>query len=150
MSPHSQVELSDDSSAASRGETILVVDDYPSFCEVVAAILRPCGYHVLVAFSGEEAQIIVAREGATIDLLLTDIEMPQMGGHELAEWFHAQKPTRPILFMSNQARARKSIEPRHFLQKPFLPEELVSKVRDLCESSSAAVAKNNSPSDYAN
>ena len=79
MSLHWQAERRVDSSIAPQVKTILVVDDYPSLCEVVAASLRSCGYHVLVAAGGEEA-CVVAREGETIDLLLTDIEMPQMCG----------------------------------------------------------------------
>ena len=150
MSIHSQAKLGDDSFAAPRGKTILVVDDYSSFCAVVAAMLRPCGYHVLVASSGEQASAIAAREDETIDLLLTDIEMPQMCGDELADSFRAQKPMTPVLFMSCQARTQKSIEPGHFLQKPFHAQELISKVRNLLEPSSAASAENNSPSDHAN
>ena len=62
MSFHSQAKLGDDCFAAPRGKTILVVDDYSSFCAVIAAMLRPRGYHVLVASSGEEASAIAARE----------------------------------------------------------------------------------------
>jgi CheY-like chemotaxis protein len=148
MSPHWQAERRRDSSPAPQVKTILVVDDYPSLCEVVAAILRSYGYHVLVAAGGEEA-CVVAREDETIDLLVTDIEMPQMCGDELADLFHVQRPATPILFMSIQARPQ-SIEPGHFLRKPFALQELISKVRGLLEPISALPAENSSPSNDAN
>lgn len=122
MSLHSQAKLGDDSFAAPRGKTILVVDDYSSFCAVVAAMLRPCGYHVLVASSGEEASAIAAREDETIDLLLTDIEMPQMCGDELADSFRAQKPMTPVLFMSCQARAQNPSSLATFSRSRFTPK----------------------------
>jgi DNA-binding response OmpR family regulator len=138
------------SSVSPRAKTILVVDDYRSLCELVASMLQPCGYRVLIASSGEEAMAITAREDETIDLLLTDIEMPQMRGDELAEWFRSQKPTAPILFMSSQAPSRKSIQSAYFLQKPFRPQELIGKVRDFFRPISASSAEDNSSSDHAN
>jgi CheY-like chemotaxis protein len=152
MSVHLQTELGDGtaSSASLRVRTILVVDDYPSLCEIIASILRPCGYRVLIASSGEEAVAIAAGQDETIDLLLTDIEMPQMRGDELAEWFRSEKPTTSILFMSSQDRARKCVESGHFLQKPIHLQLLIEKVRDLFAPTSASSAEDNSSSDHAN
>jgi CheY-like chemotaxis protein len=149
MSPHWQAEIRHDSSAAPQPKTILVVDDYPSLCEVVAEILRSYGYRVLVAAGGEEACVIAAREGETVDLLLTDMEMPQMSGDELADLFHAQRPATPILFMSIQTRPQ-SIELGHFIRKPFALQELISKVRDLLEPISVPPTGDNPSSDHAN
>jgi DNA-binding response OmpR family regulator len=152
MSLHLQAEVGNGtaSSVVPPVRTILVVDDYRSFCELVASMLQPCGYRVLIASSGEEAMAIAAREDETIDLLLTDIEMPQMRGDELAECFCSQKPTTPVLFMSSQARSRNSMESAHFLRKPFRPRELIGKVRDLLRPASASSAGDNPSSDHAN
>jgi DNA-binding response OmpR family regulator len=108
---------------------VLVVDDYRTLCEMIAGMLRPRGYRVLTAVSGEEAKAL-ARANPKIDLLLTDIEMPHMRGDELAAWFRAVKSETRILFMSGQSTVRGS-DPTHFLPKPFRAEALVSKVREL-------------------
>ena len=115
---------------ASEGQTVLVVDDYRSLTEMISAMLRPRGYRVLTASSGQQAKAL-ARENAKIDLLLTDMEMPEMRGDELAAWFRTAKPATRILFMSSQPAFRKELEPSPFLEKPFRTEELINKVRDI-------------------
>ena len=119
-----------------RSPTVLVVDDYRSLCEVIAGMLRTRGYRVLMASSGEGAKVL-ARENARIDLLLTDFEMPEMRGDELATWFRAARPETRILFMSSH-----TVTPRpvHLIPKPFHTEALVSKVREVLNHYSAPVA----------
>ena len=126
--------------ASAEAQTILVVDDYRSLCEVIAGMLRPRGYRVLTASSGEEAKAL-ARENARIDLLLTDLEMPEMCGDELALWFRAATPETRILFMSSQRPVLQAIEPFHFLRKPLNAEALISKVREVLNHSSALFAE---------
>jgi len=116
--------------------TVLVVDDYRSLCEMIAAMLRPFGFHVLMATNGEEAKAL-ASQTARIDLLLTDIEMPEMRGDELAAWFRAAKAGTPVLFMSSQCATPPVFDPFHFLQKPFRAETLLSKVREVLSHTSA-------------
>ena len=123
--------------SSQRSATVLVVDDYRSLCEVIAGMLRPRGYRVLTASSGEEAKAL-ARENARIELLLTDLEMPEMRGDELALWFRAAKSETRILLMSSQRPVLQALEPFHFLHKPLSPEALVSKVREVLNQNSAA------------
>jgi CheY-like chemotaxis protein len=123
-----------------QGPMVLVVDDYRSLSEITAAMLRSCGYRVLTASSGEEAKAL-ARETARIDLLLTDIEMPQMRGDELAEWFRVAKPETRILFASSQSAPSQALQPFHFLQKPFHVEALIGKVREALNESCACSAE---------
>ena len=122
-----------------QSATVLVVDDFRSMCELIAEMLRPRGYRVLMASSGAEAKAC-ARYNARIDLLLTDLEMPEMRGDELALWFRAARPETRILFMSSQNAVR-APEPVHFLPKPFRAEALVSKVREVLNHSSAPSAE---------
>lgn len=129
---------------AAEAKTILVVDDYRSLCEMFAVVLRPRGYHVLTASSCEEAKAL-ARENARIDVLLTDIEMPQMRGDELALWFRAARPETRVLFMSSQTSVREAFDSVHFLQKPFRAEALVSKVREVLNHSSVPSAEPAAP-----
>lgn len=111
------------------GATVLVVDDYPSLCKMIAEMLRPSGYRVLTASSGEEAKAL-ARENEGIDLLLTDIEMPGMRGDELAAWFRAAAEKTRILFMSSHYPPLQPLDPFRILQKPFSAEVLIGKVRE--------------------
>ena len=126
--------------SSQRSATVLVVDDYRSLCEVIAGMLRPRGYRVLTASSGEEAQAL-ARENAGIDLLLTDLEMPEMRGDELAAWFRVTRPETRILFMSSQRAALQALEPFHFLEKPFSAHGLVTKMREVLNHNSALSAE---------
>ena len=134
--PLPQVVLGESSQ---RSATVLVVDDYRSLCNMIAALLRPRGYSVLTASSGAQAQAL-ARENARIDLLLTDIEMPEMRGDELAAWFRVTTPETRILFMSSQ-RGVSAPAPIHFLEKPFSANGLVTKVREVLNQNSAPIAE---------
>ena len=137
LSPLPQTVLDERSQ---RSATVLIVDDYRSLCEVIAGMLRPRGYRVLTASSGEEAKAL-ARENAGIDLLLTDLEMPEMRGDELALWFRAATPETRILFMSSQRPVLQALEPFHFLRKPLNADALISKVREVLNHNSAPFAE---------
>jgi PAS domain S-box-containing protein len=84
------------------GETVLVVEDQDAVREVTVRILRRNGYVVLEAASGADA--IAAAAGADIDLLVTDVVMPNMSGRELAEHLRGQRAELPVLFMSGYAQ----------------------------------------------
>jgi len=125
---------------APRGsETILLVEDEPSLRSLAAEILRNQGYEVIEASGGDEA-LRLSEQGATskIDLLLTDVIMPGMGGEVLAERLKAARPGIKVLFVSghpDDAIARDGvIEPEvAFLQKPFTPVALARKVREVLD-----------------
>ncbi|MEW5976221.1 MAG: PAS domain S-box protein [Acidobacteriota bacterium] len=115
-------------------ETILVVEDEPIVRNLVRDVLRKEGYVVLEAQRGLEAVEMVARHQGPIHLLLTDVVVPQMGGHKLAGQLTRWRPDLRIVYMSGYTD---SAIVHHgllqagttFLQKPFTPEVLLAKVR---------------------
>ena len=78
---------------------ILVVDDEPSICRFVQAVLEKSGYRITTAASGADAMAAFTREGAP-DLLLTDLKMPQMDGDELAAKLRQQIPDLKVLYLT--------------------------------------------------
>jgi len=120
-------------------ETVLLVEDELPVRNLVAHVLRDQGYRVLVATNGEEALSTAQEYGADrIHLLLTDVVMPQMGGKELADQLKTLKPNIKVLFISgytdNAIVHHGVLNPgTNFLQKPFSPDALVRKVREVLD-----------------
>ncbi|MGE5927166.1 MAG: ATP-binding protein [Gemmatimonadota bacterium] len=125
--------------AARRGnETILVVEDEDAVRLLASRALRESGYRTVEANQGGEALRILADRGASIDLVLTDVVMPGMGGKELQERMAALQLRKPILFMSaytgEEVREKGLLrggEP--YLQKPYTPAELTAQVRRILD-----------------
>jgi two-component system, cell cycle sensor histidine kinase and response regulator CckA len=123
----------------SRGsETILLVEDEESVRELATFVLQECGYTVMTAPEGLAALSLVASCREKIDLLLTDVVMPQMGGRKLAETLLAEHPELRVLFMSgytDDAVVRHGVlqANANFLQKPFTPNSLAKKVREVLD-----------------
>lgn len=122
--------------AASPGrETILLAEDDPAVRRFVRVVLESRGYVVLDAPDGEQALAVSERHGGSIDLLLTDVEMPTMGGPALARELTVRRPGTPILFMSG-AGPRALVGPGSAvaapwcLAKPFTPARLLTNVRE--------------------
>jgi PAS domain S-box-containing protein len=122
-------------SEMARGwESILVVEDDPAIRSLTSKVLQDRGYSVLEAESGTEAVRLAQEYDGPIDLLVTDIVMPEMSGRKLAENVRALHPAAKVLFMSGftaQDVVRQGlIEPEaHFLEKPFSPETLAGTIR---------------------
>jgi CheY-like chemotaxis protein len=113
---------------APRGsETILVVDDNGPVRALVTEILRSSGYCVIEAASGSDALLAAERSSGPIHLLLTDIQMPQGTGVELAELLRPLRPAMRVLYMSGTAG--ESASPR--IAKPFNRASLTAKVREV-------------------
>jgi len=118
-----------------RGEeTVLVVEDETLVRTLICQVLQNHGYRVLEAGHGVEALVECNRNPlGSIDLLLTDVVMPQMGGGELADQIRNVLPDIRILFMSGYTDEIEIEEMLSsggdFIKKPFLPETLVAKVR---------------------
>ena len=122
---------------ALRGsETILLVEDQEQVRTVARHILERCGYRVLVAHGAGDALILCEKEQGAIDLLLTDVVMPQMSGVELTKRIEARLPGLKVLFMSgytDDSIVRHGVLTSEvpFLQKPFTAESLARKVREV-------------------
>jgi PAS domain S-box-containing protein len=119
---------------ARGSETILLVEDEPGVRRVAARILRAAGYKVLDADGASRAMELFDEHGGTIDLLVTDVVMPEMDGRRLAEQLHLKRPDLRVLYMSgytDDAVVRYGISHAEmaFLQKPFTAQDLQAKVR---------------------
>jgi len=125
--------------AASAGnETILLVEDEPAVRDLAQRILRRKGYRVVTAPNGQEALDFVKRHSGPLDLLVTDLVMPQMDGRELAQRLAALRPGLRVLFMSGYTgdtiAQRGVLDPDvAFIEKPFGPEGLARKVREILD-----------------
>ena len=124
---------------ATGKETILVAEDEADVRNLTVGILRDLGYRVMEASNGEEG-IRVAEQNAEdkIDLLFTDIVMPQLDGKQLADWFGTARPDTKILFTSGytaDAMIQHGISEERiaFLEKPFTPEILAQRVREVLD-----------------
>jgi signal transduction histidine kinase len=118
----------DGAAADLRGrETILVVEDQAEVRNYIAAVLHHYGYRVLQAAHAAEAVELYRRRTAPIHLVLTDLVMPAMSGHELAEQLRQSDPAVRILLISGCAEAETA--GAGLLAKPFSPNQLAAKVR---------------------
>ena len=119
----------------SRGtETILLVEDDAALRDLAGIVLEKQGYNVLPATNGVEAAEIAEREAASIDLLLTDVVMPQMGGKELADRLQLLHPGMKVLFTSAYTQDaiihHGILDPGiDFLRKPYTPTALSQHAR---------------------
>jgi two-component system cell cycle sensor histidine kinase/response regulator CckA len=119
---------------AARGtETVLLVEDDDAVRTVAKRTLAGAGYQVFEAAGSQEA-LRLATDDVNIDLLITDVVMPELSGPELVERLKARRPTLRVLFMSGYtggALAHQGIlkQGAHYLQKPFTPELLLPAVR---------------------
>ena len=117
-------------------EKILLVEDEQAVRALTRQILEMCGYQVLEAGDGLEAIKICEEADCEIDLLVTDVVMPQMSGGELAEQLSLSRPEMRVLYMSgytDDAIVRHGLGDgsANFIQKPFTPETLAHKVREV-------------------
>ena len=128
---------------SAAGETVLLVEDGEPLREVLQRVLEELGYHVCVAKDGEEALAVSAAHQGPIHLLVTDVVMPNMGGRELALELWKSRPDTRVLFMSgytedailHQGLRRTTVG---FIGKPFRPDFLASKVREMLDAADTA------------
>jgi signal transduction histidine kinase/CheY-like chemotaxis protein len=120
--------------ALSGTETILLTEDQEAVRDVARQILGRFGYHVLVATDAKHALYLAEHHPEAIDLLVTDVVMPQMNGRELAQRVGAARPGIKVLFMSgytdNSIVEHALLDsPMAYIQKPLVPEAFAQKVR---------------------
>jgi CheY-like chemotaxis protein len=115
--------------------TVLVLDDEDSVRRLVTAVLESAGYLVLPAADGALALDIARSHPEPIDLLITDMTMPEMDGREAADAVRGLRPQCRVLFMSGyplQVALPDGIQATDgFIQKPFVPRLLVQRVREI-------------------
>jgi len=133
-----------------RTETILLVEDALRVRAVVREILEMNGYHVLEARHGAEAIEISERHRGPIHLMVTDVVMPHMSGGELAQRLQPVRPDMRVLYMSgytDDAIVRHGVlgAGMAFLSKPFTPDALALKVREVLDSATPSVASPAAP-----
>ncbi|MGB7924342.1 MAG: ATP-binding protein [Pyrinomonadaceae bacterium] len=117
-------------------ETVLLVEDEEMILKAAREILELHGYRVLEASSSKAALVLCQTHRETIDLMITDVVMPQMGGHELAEQLRPLRPDMKVLYMSgytDDAIAHHGVldAGTAFLEKPFTARALAHKVREV-------------------
>ena len=116
---------------------VMIVDDEEPVRRMLRLLLKMNGFRVLLASSGNDALRICARFGRSIDLMITDIQMPELDGVHLARLVGSVRPGMPVLFISaafceQDPEVRELLRPdRDFLAKPFTPELLASKVESM-------------------
>jgi CheY-like chemotaxis protein len=120
-------------------ETVLLVEDEAAVRLLASTVLTSLGYTVLIASGGAEALAIAQGHPGALDLLLTDMVMPEMGGREVADRLSGGQPGLKVVYMSGfplEARLRqRTIEAgAAYLQKPFTPLVLARKVRATLDS----------------
>ncbi len=128
--------LVDEPRSVGGNETLLLVEDEPAVRELNELILRELGYQVLTASDGLEA-LRLHPEAQEVDLLITDIVMPNLGGHELARRLRLAQPDLKILFTSGHTADKiaqvSDVQGTGFLQKPYRPDVLATKVRKMLD-----------------
>lgn len=115
-------------------KTILIVDDSESIIEVVQFTLENNSYNVIKAYNGKEA--LQYFDGRSIDLLLTDLHMPEMNGIDLIKEVRKNDSynSMPILFLTTESQAEKKMEAKEagatgWIVKPFAPPKLLAAIK---------------------
>lgn len=121
-----------------QGETILVVEDDPSILNIMQTILKGLNYTVLTSNAPEKTMSIVKKYAGTVHLLITDVIMPKMNGHDMAELLRSTYPDLKCIFMSGYTAdviAHHGVLDKgtRFIQKPFSRRELAEIVRKVLD-----------------
>ena len=132
-----------DSPALRGSETVLLVEDDAMVRKLAATILERNGYRVLQALTAGDALLLAEQKGKSIQLVLTDMVMPQLSGTQLAERLRSIIPGVPVVYMSGyMTRSAPEVLPESamFVQKPFTPETLLHKLREALGAASRVAA----------
>ncbi|MEP7326858.1 MAG: ATP-binding protein [Gemmatimonadota bacterium] len=117
---------------AQGGETILLVEDEQALQRAAQRILERLGYRVIVAPNGEAALEMLEQRGSEVDLVISDMSMPRLGGHDLFRQARSRGHNMTFLFTSGYAApSQDSLPDVPFLAKPWTYDELASKVKEV-------------------
>ena len=122
------------------GGCILVVEDLEPVRLVTKEMLESDGFEVVAAATPAEALGLMETLGDRVDLVLSDVMMPEMTGSELANAIRVRRPGIPVLFMSGLPKGLEWSEPGGFLPKPFTRAMLLSHVRGRLSKSASSAA----------
>jgi CheY-like chemotaxis protein len=119
-------------------ETVLLVEDEVDVRALIRDMLRVYGYNVVEAEDQQNALELCQRKDLKLDILLTDVVMPNMSGPELVKAIHQLRPELKVVYMSGHARdrfARSGIDEENvnFIQKPVMPEALTTRLREVLD-----------------
>jgi CheY-like chemotaxis protein len=124
---------------------ILLVEDEDAVRKLARLVLEASGYTVLESPNGREGLALCEAHEGPIDLLVTDVVMPELGGRELAEGALKLRPGMKVMFMSGHTQdvvLKEGVQKgTAFLQKPFTPSGLAQKVRETLDSAAAAAGQ---------
>jgi CheY-like chemotaxis protein len=124
-------------SEARPSQTVLVVDDEPLVRSVISRLLEEWGFNAIEAADGEEALRLAQAEKGNLALVVTDVLMPHLDGHEFARMFRPLYPSVPILFITGHSQRdldALSTKGEQLLFKPFGPDVFLEAVARLLES----------------
>ncbi len=127
-----------DQPARGGDETLLLIEDDPAVRRLTGSVLRGLGYHVIEAATGQAALMAARQHTGTVHLILTDMVMPGLSGPETAAALADVIPGCGVLYMSGYpltelARSGVQLQPAQLLQKPFAPDELARRVREVLD-----------------
>ena len=114
--------------------TILIADDDPLILRLVAVALVPEGYDVITASNGRQALAASRAHPGPIQLLLSDVQMPEMSGPELCKEIRSERPEIICILMSGNVSAASVGEEMRFIEKPFTTDSLRCRTRELLQS----------------
>ena len=127
--PHDDREATGAVPAATPARTVMVVEDEQLVRDLVRRVLETNGHRAVAASSGSEAEAILAKPNASIDIVILDVTLPDVDGAELARRWSSAHPTLPVLLVSGFDRSEAgddAPQPRRaFLRKPFRPAQLI-------------------------
>jgi CheY-like chemotaxis protein len=112
-------------------QTILFVDDEDLLLTMGRMVLSSYGYTVLTANSGQKALELFTHSKKKVDLVITDLVMPNMSGRELSEHILRASPETRIIWSSGYVRSANAQEQERYLQKPFSAQDLLRKVKQV-------------------
>ena len=121
-----------------HGEIVLLVEDEIPVLQLGQAMLKRLGYSVLTASTPTEAQQLAETHAGSIQLLITDVVMPEMNGWDLARRLAGMHPDMKLLFMSGYTTNTSALQSMldegvHFIQKPFMLKDIAAKIRQVLE-----------------
>ncbi len=123
------------------GATVLLVEDEPALRLTTRRLLERGGYTVREAANGSDALRSWTAHGNTIDVILTDVRMPEVGGHQLMQRLRAERPTLPVVYMSGYSETRIATMDaganEAFVAKPFSSVELLQTLADVLGTTAA-------------